>query len=537
MNATLPSISAGGPGSLKALFNRSIGRRIFTIILVISGVALLMVAASAWFANTLTMVTTVARFERTHSVSLSSATTNLYKYLQTNNRKMVEEYERDAALANTYSRTFGLLPHLLSTRSDEEAAMELHSVFARDCDLPMARIIVQRVRLLEWHPIVKELVKTAADGAVITENYRHAVRDMLSASSPEQRKAHIDRLTETEMLLADMENKFARLTSELSAFASDLVHLALWLLFAALLVSGLLVSALMVRTITTPLRTVTRTLREISDGEGDLTVQLPVQSQDEVGEFAHCFNTFVHKIRDAIVHVNESTMVVSAAASQIISAAHSMSKGSNDQVAVVQEVAASLTQMNASIARNAEGALATDGIAAQVAEQATEGGRAVEATVKAIRDIQTKVNVVADIARQTNLLALNAAIEAARAGTDGKGFAVVAGEVRKLAERASVASAEIQHLAASCVGISDNAGAMLSQVVPNIQKTARLVQEIRAASAEQNSSAEQIDSGMNTVNQVAQQNAAAAEELVATATTLEQHAAQLSSTMRYFRTH
>ena len=106
-----------------------------------------------------------------------------------------------------------------------------------------------------------------------------------------------------------------------------------------------------------------------------------------------------------------------------------------------------------------------------------------------MKDIAQKISIVEEIARQTNLLALNAAIEAARAGEHGKGFAVVASEVRKLAERSQVAAAEISTLSNTSVEVAERAGAMLTRLVPDIQKTAELVQEITASSKEQASGA------------------------------------------------
>jgi methyl-accepting chemotaxis protein len=177
----------------------------------------------------------------------------------------------------------------------------------------------------------------------------------------------------------------------------------------------------------------------------------------------------------------------------------------------------------------------TEKIAVKTAEDAMEGGQAVNNTVLAMKDIAEKINIVEEIARQTNLLALNAAIEAARAGEHGKGFAVVAAEVRKLAERSQIAAGEISELSGSSVDIAEKAGELLDVIVPNIQKTAELVQEISAASKEQDAGAEQIGQAIGRLDQVIQQNAASAEEMASTSEELSSQAEQLQQMMEYFK--
>jgi methyl-accepting chemotaxis protein len=153
-----------------------------------------------------------------------------------------------------------------------------------------------------------------------------------------------------------------------------------------------------------------------------------------------------------------------------------------------------------------------------------------------MKEIANKISIIEEIARQTNMLALNAAIEAARAGEHGKGFAVVAAEVRRLAERSQTAAGEINRLSASSVQIAEKAGQMLTQIVPAIQKTADLVQEISAASNEQKNGADQINKAIQQLDQVIQQNASAAEEMASTAEELTGQAIQLQSAAAFFRT-
>jgi methyl-accepting chemotaxis protein len=152
-----------------------------------------------------------------------------------------------------------------------------------------------------------------------------------------------------------------------------------------------------------------------------------------------------------------------------------------------------------------------------------------------MKQIAEKISIIEEIARQTNLLALNAAIEAARAGEHGKGFAVVASEVRKLAERSQAAAGEIGSLSASSVGIAEEAGQMLQKLVPDIRKTAELVQEISAASNEQNTGAQQVNKAIQQLDTVVQQNASAAEEMASTAEELSSQALKLQDTIAFFR--
>ncbi|BBO68963.1 hypothetical protein DSCA_28930 [Desulfosarcina alkanivorans] len=268
---------------------------------------------------------------------------------------------------------------------------------------------------------------------------------------------------------------------------------------------------------------------------GDLTADIDVDRKDELGMMARALKEMVSKLRGIVEGVKRASENVASGSQELSASSEQMSQGATEQAAAAEEAASSMEQMAANIKQSADNALQTEKIAAKSAEDAHTGGKAVSETVAAMKNIAEKIAIIEEIARQTDLLALNAAIEAARAGEHGKGFAVVASEVRKLAERSQTAAAEISNLSGSSVEVAESAGEMLSKMVPDIQKTAELVQEISAASNEQTTGAEQINKAIQQLDQVIQQNASAAEEMASTSEELSSQSEQLQDNMAFFR--
>jgi len=267
---------------------------------------------------------------------------------------------------------------------------------------------------------------------------------------------------------------------------------------------------------------------------GNLSLDIHLRSGDDNSLLASLAE-MVKRLRTVIGEVRGAAGALGGAANQVAATAQSLSQGATEQAAGVEETSAALEQMNASVAQNTENAKVTDRMASKAAQETSEGGEAVRATVLAMKQIAEKIGIIDTIAYQTNLLALNAAIEAARAGEHGKGFAVVATEVRKLAERAQVAAQEIGEVAGGSVALAERAGKLLDEIVPSIKQTSDLVQEISAASAEQSVGVGQVNAAMVQLSQTTQQAASASEELAATAEEMNSQAGQLRQLMEFFQ--
>ncbi|MGX5736074.1 HAMP domain-containing methyl-accepting chemotaxis protein [Bosea thiooxidans] len=266
---------------------------------------------------------------------------------------------------------------------------------------------------------------------------------------------------------------------------------------------------------------------------GDLTVEAKRLSDKDTLGIA--LESMVARLRTVVAQALQAADNVSSGSQELSASAEQLSQGSTEQAASTEEASSSMEEMAANVKQNAENASQTEKIAAQSAKDAEASGAAVGKAVDAMQTIAAKITIVQEIARQTDLLALNAAVEAARAGEHGKGFAVVASEVRKLAERSQAAAAEIGTLSTDTVKVAQEAGAMLAKLVPDIKKTAELVEEITAACREQDVGSSQINQAIQQLDKVTQQNAAASEEVSATSEELAAQAEQLQTTISFFK--
>jgi methyl-accepting chemotaxis protein len=270
--------------------------------------------------------------------------------------------------------------------------------------------------------------------------------------------------------------------------------------------------------------------------EGDLTEAPDAASgRDEVGQLTAAIAKMVERLREVVDRVRDGSGGVAEASRGMSASTEQLSQGASAQAQVASETSASMEEMQANIRQNAQNAQATEEIAQRAAADARASGGAVADTVRAMNEIAEKITIIEEIAYQTNLLALNAAIEAARAGEHGRGFAVVAAEVRKLAERSQAAARDISGLSESSTQIAAKAGAMLEKMVPDIVRTAGLVQQITTASREQAAGVESVNRALQQLDAVTQSNVSSSEELAATARDLSGRAAELEEAVAFFR--
>ena len=366
----------------------------------------------------------------------------------------------------------------------------------------------------------------------------------LASSGKDKEAAQVIYGGEALVVVTAEQDAFNKMRDDMQASAeakmregSSLASRAATLMISATL-AGLLVALFfgwqLTGMIAKPLLRVVKVLEALAGG--DLSQRMEADSEDEIGQMERSLGTVTSALTRTIDDIRTIAGEVASASQSISTASVQMSKGATAQAAAAEEASASMEQMASNIKQNADNASQTDRIANKSATDAQESGKSVLEAVAAMKEIASKISIIEEIARQTNLLALNAAIEAARAGKHGKGFAVVAAEVRKLAERSQKAAGEINQLSATTLNVSVKSGEMLGKLVPDIQRTAELVQEISAASREQDTGGEQINKALQQLEKVIQQNASASEELAATTEELTGQSDQLVSALAFFRT-
>ena len=372
----------------------------------------------------------------------------------------------------------------------------------------------------------------AADAEVIAKARENGNGRAFATQVNEERPARL----KAEAILAGLTESLQKALDEQAAATDALYADARNLMIAMLAVGALIGVATAVWISLNIARGLNRAAQLAKAvAEGDLTRTAEATSRDEIGDLIAHVNEMVERLRGVVGEVTGAVANVSAGSQELSASAEQLSQGATEQASAAEQASSSMEEMAANIRQNAENAGQTEKIARQSARDAQSSGEAVGRAVSAMQTIAEKINIVQEIARQTDLLALNAAVEAARAGEHGKGFAVVASEVRKLAERSQAAAAEISTLSTGTVKAAQEAGSMLARLVPDIKKTAELVEEITAACREQDVGADQINQAIQQLDKVTQQNASASEEMSATSEELAAQAEQLQAAIGFFR--
>lgn len=336
-----------------------------------------------------------------------------------------------------------------------------------------------------------------------------------------------------EMALAGVNNTNDIANEAVTMLGASSLVMVVGLIIAIIL--GIILAVVLTRSVTTGLKRSVQFAEQVASG--DLTTDLEeeyLHRKDEIGTLSKSLSNMVGKLREIVESILNGSESIASASQQMASTSQEMSQSASEQASSVEEVSSSMEEMVSNIQQNADNSQQTEKIASNAAVGIREGSEATNTAVTSMKNIADKIRIINDIAFQTNILALNAAVEAARAGEHGKGFAVVAAEVRKLAERSKVAADEIDDLSKNGVAVAEKAGTKLNEIVPEIEKTAKLVQEISAASIEQNNGADQVNNAVQQVNNATQQNAAASEEIATSSEELASQAESLKDIINYF---
>jgi methyl-accepting chemotaxis protein len=285
-----------------------------------------------------------------------------------------------------------------------------------------------------------------------------------------------------------------------------------------------------------PLESSIAALSELSHGDLSIKVDSSYESrEDELGTLTRGTRELADQLKEVIEGFSQASEEIENTGEQLSESSISLSQAVNHQASSLEEISATMEQIVSSIQQNADNSNQTETIIIKTNQSIEEGNLSTSTALDIMKEVAEKITIISEIAFQTNLLALNAAVEAARAGEHGKGFAVVAAEVRRLAERSSIAANEIITLSQKGAEVSEKARELMSKNLPEIQKTSHLIQEITASSLEQKSGSLQVNESVQLLNNLTQANAASSEELASNAEELTAKSKHLRELISFFR--
>lgn len=366
------------------------------------------------------------------------------------------------------------------------------------------------------------------------DNYESAM-DTYVAQLLEMKKVEEIQVTAGQNAKAAAEELVLAMENQQNSDFQRAITLISLFIFIAIAI-GAILSTLTVKSITSVVDNSAAVLEKVANGDLTISIESKLLDRgDELGTLTNLLNKMVLQLREITSSVIIGTDNIAKAAEQLSATSQQLSQGSNEQASSAEEVSSSMEEMVSNIQQNSDNSQQTEKISLQAQKGMSEVAAKAQKTVESNRVIADKIRIINDIAFQTNILALNAAVEAARAGEHGRGFAVVAAEVRKLAERSKIAADEIVSLTQNSLELSESGGKQMMEIVPDIEKTTKLVQEIAAASLEQNGGAEQINNAIQQLSQVIQQNAAASEEMASSSEELSSQSEQLRQVISFFK--
>jgi len=355
------------------------------------------------------------------------------------------------------------------------------------------------------------------------------------ATDKQQQVAELNQTAAGDKALEICNTLLQNLQSKLSSDISKAIwQMILWSIIGALV--GIVVAYSIAKNVISNIKLSVAALDEIS--KGNLNTRLDKQfteQKNEFGKLSQSLTRMQGKLKEIVQELTNSSTTLNTSSVDFKEASERLAEGASEQTASSEEISSSMEEMAATIEQNKENAKETEQIAKGALKAVNDSKQVAEDAHKAMLVIAEKITIVNDIAFQTNLLALNAAVEAARAGTAGKGFAVVAAEVRKLAERSKEAADEINSISKQGVNSTTEAATHMEALVPQMQRTAELVQEVAATSVEQNQGADQVNRGIAQLSQVSQHNAGTAENLAQKSIHLNELAQNMQNILQFFK--
>ena len=481
-----------------------------------------------------------------------------------NTATLLMEHVFEADLAHAEMKAVVLEGMVLAQHRQMESQEDGHAVGASGHDL---------VDALDHHEQVSRTTLQAAGGLHLSPENARAVRQvesdledfatqaerMLNLAATDVEAAYAERRQfdlRHDTLAEEMENLIHRAEEAEKAALTNgeqsIVRVEEVIGLVSLLTTILMItlSILIVRGIVVPLNKAVDAMRDVAEGEGDLTRRLDTSRRDELADLADAYNRFAERLRGVMAEIKDSAVTLEVAAEELSESNNDFSSRTQEQAAFLEETASSMEEMTSGVQRSAENTGQANQLTISARDQAEQGSKVVGEAVTSMRGINDSsqkiaeiIGMVGEIAFQTNLLALNAAVEAARAGEHGRGFAVVASEVRNLAQRAATAADDIKKLIEDSVGkisggakLVEQTGEALEQIRQSVARASDVVQEITAASGEQATGISEVNRTISLLDEATQENAAMVEEAAATSDTLSAEATRMTRLMSFFKT-